>query len=189
VGAALEALAIPVFKPSTAVKETLNLRKKGVSLLETLSPPYNWARVSFFTMFGAYNYNAIKATPLFYYVALAPYGIFLVYLVSMIVLGAGKNEILVLAGAGTTVALVIALVIHHSWVADFQPQGRYLFALFGIVAILLARNAQRLSPVAINLFIAACFVLSAYSFTKHGLLRTPDFKDIIELAPEFRRPA
>jgi hypothetical protein len=73
-------------------------------------------------------------------------------------------------------------------VNDFQPQGRYLFAIFSILAIVVAHNKRLLNPVVVNLFLLSCFSLSVYSFVATGLSNVPQFRDLLEISDEFRRP-
>jgi hypothetical protein len=63
-------------------------------------------------------------------------------------------------GAATTVCISVYL----SWNYAFQPQGRYLFPVVGMLGLLLYANKQRLHVVVVNAFLAATFLLSAYSF-------------------------
>jgi hypothetical protein len=69
--------------------------------------------------------------------------------------------------------MVVAVSVWHSWVNDFQPQGRYLFAIFCIISVTLASYREKLNPLAINMFFAAVFVLSVYSYIFVALLRIP----------------
>jgi hypothetical protein len=180
-----EALAAPIFKPSMQKKGSLNLRGKGVSLRNTLRPPLSWARHSFF---GSYNYNSIQASPSFYYLFLGTYGIFLIYLTAIVALRGDMTERVVLCAATASSMLVIGLSLYHSWTSDFQPQGRYLFAIFGLVAIVVARNRHVLNPTIVNPFLVGAFLLSAYSFVTDGLANLPRFQDLLEISSEFRRP-
>jgi hypothetical protein len=184
-----EELAAPIFKPSTSTKQSLNLRSKGVSLAATLRPPYDWAKHSFHTLFGAYNYNVIRPNRWYFDSIIGAYGLFLVYLVSVVWTRGGAGERFVLGAATATAALVVALSLYHSWVGDFQPQGRYLFGMFALVAIVLARNQHRLRRAAVQVFIAIAFLLSAWSFTNAGLAFVPKYRSLEELSPrEFIRP-
>lgn len=57
----------------------------------------------------------------------------------------------------------------HSWTYDYQPQGRYLFPVVGIIAIGVNHLAKYFSQRYIVAFIGAFYLLSVYSFTCIGI--------------------
>jgi hypothetical protein len=64
---------------------------------------------------------------------------------------------------GTT-ALIVESSILHSWVDALQPQGRYLFPIFAMLAALLQSGEQRLPRPAFGLLLAAAYAVAVYSF-------------------------
>jgi DNA-binding NarL/FixJ family response regulator len=66
------------------------------------------------------------------------------------------------------------LSLYHSWVNDFQAQGRYLFPVLAIASFPFARAAARFGArearIVQSLMVAA-FVLSALSFGFRGIAR------------------
>jgi len=74
---------------------------------------------------------------------------------------------------------IVGLSLYHSWVNEFQPQGRYLFAIFPIVGVLLSRSKPLVSQVFVNCIVAATFVLSSYSFVFVGLTEIPKYWEYI----------
>jgi hypothetical protein len=70
-------------------------------------------------------------------------------------------------------ALCVAVAIHHSWVNDFQAQGRYLFPIVAMLGIGLQSVRNRLEPRVITGVVAGCFALSVWSFLFIGLGHIP----------------
>ena len=70
-------------------------------------------------------------------------------------------------------ALCVAVAIHHSWVNDFQAQGRYLFPIVAMLGIGLQSVRNRLEPRVITGIVAGCFALSVWSFLFIGLGHIP----------------
>jgi hypothetical protein len=79
-----EALAAPLFKPSTHLKASFNLRARGISILQMMKPPLNWPKISTFTAFGAYNYNTVLSKPSYYVLIVGIYALFLIYLIVVV---------------------------------------------------------------------------------------------------------
>lgn len=183
-----DALALPYFKPSTNMRDETNLRRKGVSLAQMMQPPYRWAEVSAITAFGAYNYTALRAKRSHFAWIFGAYGAFLIYLIATILRRGDVNDRAVLFGGLTVSLLVVGLSVYHSWTSDFQPQGRYLFGIFAILAVILARGKRLVRPLAVNAFLLFCFFWSVHSFCAIGLSQIPDFKDVSEINSNFRRP-
>jgi peptidoglycan/LPS O-acetylase OafA/YrhL len=101
---------------------------------------------------------------------------------------ARTQELVVLAGAVITAVLVIGLSVYHSWLSDFQPQGRYLFAIFGLVAIVVARNRELLHSTVVSLFLVWSFLMAVNSFVNEGLGSIPHFRDVMDISHDFRKP-
>jgi hypothetical protein len=58
----------------------------------------------------------------------------------------------------------VLLSAYHSWVADFQPQGRYLFPILPLLAFVLHRYRQWLPAGVLNMLFGSMFALSTFSF-------------------------
>lgn len=183
-----DALALPYFKQSTNLRAELNVRSKGVTLVQMMKPPYNWAGLSAVTAFGAYNYTAIRVPRAYYYLIFGAYALFLVYLGIAVAVRGNANDRAILFGGFVFSLLIIGLSIYHSWTGDFQPQGRYLFGVFAILAVALARSKRLLHPLPVNVFLLLCFSWSVYSFYTAGLAQVSQFRDVVEINPNFKRP-
>jgi hypothetical protein len=68
---------------------------------------------------------------------------------------------------------VILLSAYHSWTADFQPQGRYLFPVLPMLAFILFRYRERLGSRALHMLFAGLFAASVISFVFTGLRAIP----------------
>ena len=186
--ATAEALAIPYFKPSTNLRYETNLKRKGVTLMRMMKPPYSWAEISAISAFGSYNYMVVQLEASSYRLIFSAYALFLAYLVTAVAVRGSVVDRVILLGGGLFCLLILGLSVYHSWADDFQPQGRYLFGIFAILAIVLARSKRLLDPVVVNVFLLLCFLWSAYSFCTAGLASIPHFLDVSEINPNFRRP-
>ena len=170
-------LAKPWFKPSlkdSAISSRgVDMKDKGVSLIELFNK-FHWGKNSLESSFGVYQaYSRDHAGPKVYMALFIVYGTFLIYLVFVFIRYSGFQDKLLLGWGLTLSLLIIGLSVYHSWVNDFQPLGRYLFGIFCIFSVLLARWRNWLNPVVINLLVGALFTLSAYSFVFYALNHIP----------------
>ncbi len=182
------ATAMPTFRPSSKLKSTMNLKGKGIGIIDMMKPPYSWAKRTAESAFGSYNYNCYFMWPRYYAAMYTAFAVFIIYLAATVSMFAGLVERAILGGALVFSALVVGLSIHSSWVSDLQPQGRYLFAIFPMLAVVLVRNKYLLNPLFVNLFLSFCFAASSYSFIAQGLIKSGKYRDIAEITAEFQRP-
>lgn len=82
---------------------------------------------------------------------------------------AGLRFLLVSAFA----ALTVAVALHHSWVNDFQAQGRYLFPIVAMLGVGLQAVRNNIDPRAVMGVVAGCYALSVWSFIFIGLWHIP----------------
>ena len=171
-----ETMANASFKPSLRTSgvsnQGLGLKGKGISITE-LFQKWHWGKLSFQSSFGVYQYMNDLVEPKIYTSIYFIYGTFLIYLVFVYFQYSGFQDKLLLGWAFIISLLIIGLSLYHSWVNDFQPQGRYLFGIFCILSVLLNRGKNWLNPVAINFLVGALFTLSAYSFVFYALNHIP----------------
>jgi hypothetical protein len=167
------------FKIST-IKENLSsshkglrLRDKGVTFQELLIHNSYWRDMSFDSFFGVYGYMDLVSDNNYYQAVTYALGFFflLVFFYVAFILS-GRNAIFflfVLLFAG----LAIGQSAYHSWVNDYQPQGRYLFPILPIFLIGIARLPEYFRTRIMPLFSLVFFVLSAWSFLLTGLKMIP----------------
>lgn len=166
------------YKPSAQEAGTqfwgLRMRDQGLTYPQ-LFTIWTWHIWAFRTSFGVYDYMKIYAPFVFYrYMAYFLWALMGALALALILHGGrgGSEAVLVfLIFAGLT----IFQSTWHSWVADFQAQGRYLFPIGAMAGMLLARfatAANRTLPVTIPLAAGMC-ILSFYSFVWVGLAHIP----------------
>uniref|UniRef100_I2Q4M6 Putative membrane protein (DUF2142) n=1 Tax=Desulfovibrio sp. U5L TaxID=596152 RepID=I2Q4M6_9BACT len=166
------------YKPSAQEAGTqfwgLRMREQGLTYPQLFSL-WTWHIWSFRTSFGVYDYLKIYAPFVYYrYIGYLLWTIMGALAVSLILSGGpgGLSAVLVfLLFAGLTVFQST----WHSWVNDFQAQGRYLFPIGAMAGMVLARfskGANRSLPFIIPLAVGM-LVLSFYSFVFVGLKNIP----------------
>jgi len=69
--------------------------------------------------------------------------------------------------------LAIGQSVYHSWVNDYQPQGRYLFVILPMLVIGLDRLPDRFRTRIIPIFSLIFFFLSASSFLWTAIRHIP----------------
>ncbi len=147
----------------------LRMRDQGLTFPEMFTT-WNWHIWAFRTSFGVYDYMKVYAPLIHYrYVKWALLALFLATALSICKTGrAGLAEtglFLVFAG------LTVFQAVYHSWINDFQAQGRYLFPIAAMASLVMARRAEALwrHRVLILLCAFALYALGMYSFTCVGL--------------------
>ncbi len=165
--------AEPAYRPSDASSTEsffgLRLRDKGVALHEILLPPWDWPVKSWKSFTGYYGYMKIRG-PAAYYIAIFALHLFLVSYTARTILvrGAAVDRSL-LAISVVFCGGVIFLSLYHSWINDFQAQGRYLFPVVALFAIPFVRASESFRTRLVPALLGMAFVLSASSFLFVGL--------------------
>jgi hypothetical protein len=171
-----EKIAKPDYKPSQIyhgkkADDTyygIGLRARGTPLKDLFNPFWNWHNRTFASATGSYGWLTFNA-PFAYYALMAGayaalFGLYAWTVVRSRDAAAISGFAIVCAFA----ALTLAVAIHHSWENDFQAQGRYLFPVAGMAGIGLMA-ARRWLSTSFTAVVAACFLLSVYSFVFIGL--------------------
>jgi len=168
-----ERIAAPAFRPSLMGSPYsymgLMLAAKGIALGE-LFGTLRWPTYVAASFFGLYGYLNVAA-PAWLYAAQGLAAATLVAAVAVPLARRGSSrQVLALGAAG--VLLTIELALLNSWVVDFQPQGRYLFAILPIAGVLLLQRSldgnvdltDRWADRAAGAAICLLWVLAAFSF-------------------------
>ncbi len=143
-----EQRAAPDFKASVIEQGKgyfgLALAKKGVTLPQVALAPWHWALGSLRSAFGVYGFMSIFAPAWIYAVLIGNFAL----LVACGLLAMRRRstaqwptQVMLVGGGAFLVALSSLL---HSWVNDFEAQGRYLFPAFAILALPLGAAVERL---------------------------------------------
>jgi uncharacterized membrane protein len=170
-----EKFAAPHFKPSEIAAGTgagrLVLRKQGVSFAALFSQR-GWIAESFQSFCGIYRWMSLKGSDYYYLLMGFLYAV-LVALLLVRVARLSLRDALFAAGVLAAAGLVILGSAYSSWTADYQPQGRYLFPILPMFALLFHRYRDSLRSRAFYLLFACLFVGSIYSFIFTALRNIP----------------
>ncbi len=168
-------IADPLFNmtsPLDVRSPLLTIKERGQSL-HMLLFGHRWIEKSFRSAFGVYGHTIIMGPEGFYdgvrWLGLA----FFVFFFGSVFLkspGLHKLEALVLLGIS---AALVGASIHHSWTMEIQAQGRYLFPIFSMFALVYARNYRYINARFFTVFVSGMFLLSTYSFITEAIGRIP----------------
>ena len=151
---------------------TLHMKDHGVSAKEALFK-YLWLEKTFNSSFGIYGYWKIKGHSIYYgAIGLAALLILAYVVLTVLTKGTWENRIIMSSAFGIAVTLVVAS-FYHSWVGDFQPQGRYLYPIVSMFGVVLALNRRILSERWLSLLSFWVFMLSGFSFVTTALHYIP----------------
>ena len=149
------------------------LREKGVGYIEIFLPPWNWLGVSAASSLGVYGYMLIHSPVAYYLIMLFLLVVMLSYAVRKLI-RQGNTEARHLLGLLAVFSLTMFFISsYHSWINDFQAQGRYLFPILGMLAIVVGRYSLLLNTRPYGGFVMALFLLSVLSFILTGLVSIP----------------
>ena len=170
-----EKYAAPRFRPSEIAAgkgaQRLGLRSQGFSFPELLSQR-GWAAESFQSFCGVYQWMTLKDNQAYYLLMGGLYLTLLALLFTRIAREGWRDAAFAAAVFGT-ILLVVLVSAYHSWTADYQPQGRYLFPILPMVAFLFHRYRESLRSRAFYLLFGCLFACSVYSFIFTGLRNIP----------------
>jgi hypothetical protein len=171
-----ESIAEYPFRPSTVENDLANthpdlsLRRKGVSFSEMLFEK-GWLRLSSQSFFGVYGYMNIYARNWLYALFFLLTFMFTAYCFYTVIKSRDRQSIVQLAITAIGVFLTVSVSMTLSWVYAFQPQGRYLFPALAMCGLFVYANRRHFDRRFINLYVAAMFLLSVFSFVAWGLRR------------------
>jgi hypothetical protein len=170
-----EKFAAPHFKPSEIAAGTgagrLVLRKQGVSFA-ALFTERGWVSESFQSFCGIYRWMSLKGSDYYYLLMGLLYAVLVALLLVRVARLSGRDALFA-AGVLATACLVVLGSAYSSWTADYQPQGRYLFPILPMFALLFHRYRDTLRSRAFYLLFGCLFVCSIYSFIFTALRNIP----------------
>jgi len=163
------------YKKSSPIEErgrTMYMKDRGVAFEELISEHY-WDIRTLQSSFGVFGYMSIVSSKHFYTVAQwAGSALLMFILISSITWGGYWGAGVTLTTCCLSMLLILA-AMHHCWVVDFQPQGRYLFPILSMFGIVLGHNIKALNKNVLVLLVGCMFMLGVYSFIFQGLLKIP----------------
>ncbi len=168
-------IADPLFNPDTPLekKHFYLYRKARGDSLKKLVVDEKWFGKTFRSAFGLYGYFTITATDAYYYfLRLVGLGFLGFFVMAILFRAPGAEKLLLLLFFGCAGGL-IGISLWHSWTADFQTQGRYLFPIIPMLGMLLYHTRRYIPDAGFRLFLIGMFALSFYSYVYIGLLHIP----------------
>ncbi len=162
------------FKPSTPIEKqnfSLSLKKRGVSL-KGLMGQYHWLEDTFQSSFGVYGYLSTKSSTLHYDLIKAIGSILALYIFIIICLNWNGEWFAQTFSLLLFSSLIFGLSLYHSWVIDFQPQGRYLFSIFPMLGMLLVLIHEKIDRTYLFAGVCSMAVLGLISFIGFGIMHT-----------------
>ena len=170
-----ETMAKPEYKPSTPLEEKhiyLNRKARGTTLTQVVTVD-RWFEKTFQSGFGFYGYFTIHGSSIYYDLVRWSGVLLLAYLlISLFLKGGWLGWGVGITALGASAALIGASV-YHSWVVDFQTQGRYLFPLVPILGVLCGWFVHCYKHRLLFLGCTAMYIMGLYSFIYDALLRIP----------------
>ncbi len=171
--------AAPEYRPSSAASDAsffgLRLREKGVTLPALLIAPWEWPAKSWKSFTGTYGYMTIRGPTAYYIVMFALYVALLAGTARVVLQRGEPGAWQLLAASALFSAGIVSLSLYHSWINDFQAQGRYLFPILVLFAIPFTKASRLFRTRAVPALLGAAFVLSAASFVFVALRRIAKF--------------
>ncbi|HBI15670.1 MAG TPA: hypothetical protein DDY20_09185 [Desulfobulbaceae bacterium] len=168
-------MADPLFNPNTPLEQRhahLYRKARGDSLKQLVIDE-KWFGKTFRSTFGMYGYFTISATDAYYdFVRLVGVCFLLFYLGAVLLKAPGPEKLLFLFFLGCVLGL-IGISLWHSWTADFQTQGRYLFPLIPMLGVVVYHTRRFVPDAGFRLFLVAMFALSLYSYIYIALMFIP----------------
>ena len=147
------------------------LRQQGVSFGK-LFTQNRWVTLSFESFCGVYHWMSLFG-PVAYYVLMGTLYAAVLVTVAFAFRKLPWPEVVFGASVFCAAVVVILLSAYHSWTADFQPQGRYLFPVLPMLAFVLHRYRESLPSRALHLLFIGLFAASVFSFVFVGLRAIP----------------
>lgn len=170
-----EKIADPLYKPSTKLDEKhifLSRKERGATL-EELVIKDRWFERSFRSSFGVFGYFTISAANMYYDLVRWTGAGLLVFLFGSIAIRGGlSGNALSLVMLALSAALIGAS-LHHSWVFDFQPQGRYLFPIVPMLGMLCGMRYEIVNKQVLFLGVGLMYLLGLYGFIFEALVKIP----------------
>ncbi len=168
---AQEKYAREEFKPSTPIEQkhsSLSMKDRGVSLREMVVNK-GCLQTIFNSSFGKYGYTSITASNGYYEFLLINVILMTVLVGSSIVMRGGFSTTILLGIVVFVSTLLILAVVLRSWSIDFQPQGRYLLPVIGMIAVLLHHSHRIIPRSLFNFLLGSMYLSAVYNFVSVGL--------------------
>ncbi len=155
---------------SQANRGGIAMKSQGISL-EQMLLQHGFLKYSYQSYMGKYGWMEYES-PGWYYVSIGViYCLILLLLIWIMLQNGAVSKKMLFCLLLASNLIIVAASIWKSWVGDFQPQGRYLFAMNFNIAICAYLYSNLLFDKKI-MKVAICFVgvLIAYSYVMGGII-------------------
>jgi len=163
------------YNPKTELKDQhalLFLKKRGYSL-KYVAFDAHWLEKTFRSFFGVYGYLSISAPSNYYQLVRQVTILFFSFFFLSILFRAGFMNSLLATSFLFLVATMVGASLIHSWISDFQPQGRYLMPFIPMIGLLFGLLKRYIHTYMTSIFVSVLFIFSMYSFIYIGLFHIP----------------
>lgn len=161
------------FKPSQLAGEDAYhgraMAQREVTLSEIAFAPNYWLQMSQRTAFGVYGYVSVYP-PIWILHSLLALTLAMIALVlgSLVHQHRRMSTPLLAIFFGGCILIGTSSLL-HSWVTDFQPQGRYLFSILPMLTLAIGTAGKSIPRRLFVTFIACAFLLGCVSFVGFGM--------------------
>ncbi|WP_163339173.1 hypothetical protein [Desulfopila sp. IMCC35008] len=168
-------MAIPIYNENTPLEKKhvfLNLKDRGIPLSKLILVD-RWFEKTFRSGVGVYSYFTISAPRIFYDCMRWSLVVLMLFLYGAIFLHGDRWDSMTAVIVLVISAVLVGASLEHSWTDDFQTQGRYLFPILSMMALLFGNNREILDKRFLSLQVAFIFSISFYSFSGVALSAIP----------------
>lgn len=154
---------------SQANRSGIRMKEQGIGLKGVLNE-YGFLKYSYQSFAGKYGWMEYESSNWYYIISGILYGTGIILLVSiMIASKLWPQRILFCLLIGLNIA-IFAASLWHSWTSDFQPQGRYLFAMNYNIALCSFLFKEFFNKKGARLITCALGGFAIYSFIANGII-------------------
>lgn len=142
----------------------INLASRGVGLSEVIGAR-SWFNTTIKSAFGQYGYMDVTQPPWMYSVLQVLFVLFVAGVLYGLLRWSASGGAYAVLGLGFMVIIILNSLL-HSWTGDFQPQGRYLLPILGVIAAMLAQAGGEAPGTWLKWFkpvLVVAVIVSAYS--------------------------
>ncbi len=174
---AMEHYAEPRFRLSALQDDFsskgFHLKDKGVSFQELFLHNTFWRDMSFKSFFGVYGYMKFFPSADYYRAVNYALSVFFLLVFFYVAFTLSIRDMIFSLFVLLFAILAVGQSAYHSWINDFQAQGRYLFLILPMFLVGLSRLPASFRTRIMPLFGIIFFFLSVWSFLLTGFTMIP----------------
>ncbi len=171
-----EVYAGTMYKKNVAVtgeqQTHLYMKERGVPFRDVVVKD-RWFEKSFRSSFGEYGYMDVSARENYYNVARILGGLAFLFFFGSVLIHGGNFERMTAFATLFFSAVLIGTSLMHSWIYDFQAQGRYLFPIVGMLGICFGMAFRAVNKHILILLVTMMYFMSLYSYVFVAIYQIP----------------